>query len=97
MGAFSRGLRTSTASSGTASSTSPPNPSRSLIPAAASSSSLREGAWSSYPHPQCLSRRSGYQWTPFIRWAKATASVVGALSGACPPLPFAAWDSGNSL
>jgi len=38
-----------------------------------------------------------YQCTPFIRCAKATASVDGALSGASSAFPFAAWDSGNSL
>ncbi len=38
-----------------------------------------------------------YQWTPFIKCAKANASVVGALSGASSPLPLAACDSGNSL
>ncbi len=39
----------------------------------------------------------GYQCTPFIRWAKATASVDGALSGASSVLPLAAWESGKSL
>ena len=38
-----------------------------------------------------------YQCTPFIRCAKASASVVGALSGASSPLPFAACESGKSL
>ena len=38
-----------------------------------------------------------YQCTPFIRCAKATASVDGGLSGASSPFPFAACDSGNSL
>ena len=124
----------------------PPNPNRSLIPAAASRSSFSVGAWSSYPHPQCFSLRSviarigaprelepgcgqgverlvifprprprtaadclrkklsgtpcphpAYQCTPFIRCAKATASVVGGLSGASSPFPLAACDSGNSL
>ncbi len=38
-----------------------------------------------------------YQCTPFIRCANATASVVGARSGASSPFPLAACDSGNSL
>ena len=51
-------------------------------------------------HGRCGQRRPPtpvYQCTPFIRCAKATASVVGGLSGASSPLPFAACDSGNSL
>ena len=41
---------------------------------------------------------AGYQWTPLIRCAKATASVEGALVAAPPPpLPFAACESGKSL
>ena len=58
LGAFSRGSRSSTSSSGTGFSTSPPNPNRSRIPAAASRSCVAVGAWSSYPHPQCLSLAS---------------------------------------
>ena len=49
------------------------------------------------PLPQERPRPGGYQCTPFIRCAKATASVEGALSGASSPFPFAACDSGNSL
>jgi len=45
----------------------------------------------------CPSPCDVYQCTPFIRCAKATASVVGARSGASSPFPLAACDSGNSL
>ena len=58
LGSFNRGARSSTSSSGTGFSTSPPNPNRARIPSAASRSCVAVGAWSSYPHPQCLSRRS---------------------------------------
>ena len=154
-GAFNRGARSSTSSSGTASSSSPPNPNRSRIPRRSLLQLLPRGRLILIPPPPVLqpplahgsiagiagdaliaarqwggvaagacgaapasaqptprsgsasgessadgrprAARGAYQCTPFIRWAKATASVVGALSGASSPFPLAACDSGNSL
>jgi hypothetical protein len=47
--------------------------------------------------PLSPTRQAPYQCTPFIRCAKATASVDGALSRASSLLPFAACESGKSL
>ncbi len=63
---------------------------RDAVPPAGHSSAAQPCVRQGVPRP--------YQWTPFIKCAKATASVLGGLSGASSPLePFAACESGKSL
>ncbi len=81
-GAFSLGSGSSTRSSGTGSSiSSTSKPSRSWMALAVASSAARSGCWSSYPQPQCLSRRVAVATGPTLTVISPCRPAISLASG----------------